>query len=236
MGSVSPGKNPFTTVGGAHYSGQIITTSHDLTPNGGLVREIPLFQLNIGWWNIIIWPDYWSCIKQPEIKRTHPVQNKPVVTLGSISKPSKGTTLPSINHWRLKMGVSPIWVSFHLVGDVPLNYDFLGQRGCWALLCTLFLQFHEVSTKKALEQFPPVPLICSWVLVGWAQENTMKLYENVLGGIMYDVSMMVFWGARWWSMVEISVKVGPVGGPVIRNNPVKPIYFRPFIGIVSLHL
>ena len=39
-------------------SGQIIATSHDLTPNGGLVREIPLFQGNLGWWNIIIWPDY----------------------------------------------------------------------------------------------------------------------------------------------------------------------------------
>ncbi len=36
---------------------QIIATSHDLTPNGGLVREIPLFQGNPGWWNIIIWPD-----------------------------------------------------------------------------------------------------------------------------------------------------------------------------------
>ncbi len=33
--------------------GQIIATSHDLTPNGGLVREIPLFQGNLGWWNII---------------------------------------------------------------------------------------------------------------------------------------------------------------------------------------
>ncbi len=30
--------------------GQIIATSHDLTPNGGLVRELP-------WWNIIICPD-----------------------------------------------------------------------------------------------------------------------------------------------------------------------------------
>ena len=39
-------------------SGQIIATSHDLTPNGGLVREIPLFQGNLGWWNIIIWPDH----------------------------------------------------------------------------------------------------------------------------------------------------------------------------------
>ncbi len=38
-------------------SGQIIATSHDLTPNGGLVREITLFQGNLGWWNIIIWPD-----------------------------------------------------------------------------------------------------------------------------------------------------------------------------------
>ena len=39
-------------------AGQIIATSHDLTPNGGLVRDIPLFQGNLGWWNIIIWPDY----------------------------------------------------------------------------------------------------------------------------------------------------------------------------------
>ena len=30
-------------------SGQIIATSHDLTPNGGLLREIPLFQENPGW-------------------------------------------------------------------------------------------------------------------------------------------------------------------------------------------
>ena len=38
-------------------SGQIIATSHDLTPNGGLVRETFLFQGKLGWWNIIIWPD-----------------------------------------------------------------------------------------------------------------------------------------------------------------------------------
>ena len=30
-------------------SGQIIATSHDLTPNSGLVREIPIFQGNQGW-------------------------------------------------------------------------------------------------------------------------------------------------------------------------------------------
>ena len=30
-------------------AGQIIATSHDLTRNGGLVREIPLFQGNLGW-------------------------------------------------------------------------------------------------------------------------------------------------------------------------------------------
>ena len=39
-------------------SGQIIATSHDLTRNGGLVREVPLFQGNPGWWNIMICPDY----------------------------------------------------------------------------------------------------------------------------------------------------------------------------------
>ncbi len=38
-------------------TGQIIATSHDLTRNDGLVREIPLFQGNLGWWNIIIWLD-----------------------------------------------------------------------------------------------------------------------------------------------------------------------------------
>ena len=32
-------------------SGQIIATSHDLTPNGGLVSETRLFQGNLGWWN-----------------------------------------------------------------------------------------------------------------------------------------------------------------------------------------
>ena len=31
---------------GSKSSGQIIATSHDLTSNGGLVREIPLFQGN----------------------------------------------------------------------------------------------------------------------------------------------------------------------------------------------
>ena len=42
-------------------TGQIIATSHELTPNGGLVREIPLFQGNLGWWNIIIWPETMHC-------------------------------------------------------------------------------------------------------------------------------------------------------------------------------
>ncbi len=43
----------------ADPSGQIIATSHDLTPNGCLVRSISLFQENLGWWNLIIWPDPW---------------------------------------------------------------------------------------------------------------------------------------------------------------------------------
>ena len=30
-------------------SGQIIATSHDLTPKGSQGREIPLFQRNLGW-------------------------------------------------------------------------------------------------------------------------------------------------------------------------------------------
>ena len=41
-----------------HGSGQIIATPHDLTPNGGLVREIPLFQGLEGlvkYYNLTIW-------------------------------------------------------------------------------------------------------------------------------------------------------------------------------------
>ena len=38
-------------------SGQILATSHDLTPKGSWEREITLFQGNLAWWNIIIWPD-----------------------------------------------------------------------------------------------------------------------------------------------------------------------------------
>ena len=44
-------------------SGQIIATSNDLTPNGGLVREIPLFQGNLGSWNIIIWPEWFVTLQ-----------------------------------------------------------------------------------------------------------------------------------------------------------------------------
>ena len=36
-------------------------TSRYLTPNGGLVREITLLHGNLGWWNIMIWPDVYLC-------------------------------------------------------------------------------------------------------------------------------------------------------------------------------
>ena len=35
------------------FQPETIPTSHDLTPNAGLVREISLFQGNLGWRNII---------------------------------------------------------------------------------------------------------------------------------------------------------------------------------------
>ena len=40
-----------------HGSGQIIATSHDLTLNGGLVRELPQNPLNSGLGIILIFPD-----------------------------------------------------------------------------------------------------------------------------------------------------------------------------------
>ena len=53
------GENPPSS-SSSYTSGQILATSHDLTPNGGLVREIPLFQENLDWLDIIIWPDAWK--------------------------------------------------------------------------------------------------------------------------------------------------------------------------------
>ena len=44
-----PGCFVVAEVGVVDFSGQIIATSHDQTPNGGLVWEIPLFQGNLGW-------------------------------------------------------------------------------------------------------------------------------------------------------------------------------------------
>ncbi len=38
--------------------------THRFAPNGGLVREVPVFQENPGWWNIIICPDNMSCFKK----------------------------------------------------------------------------------------------------------------------------------------------------------------------------
>ena len=48
--------------GQTYITGQMIAISHDLTWKGSWGREIleiPLFQENLGWWNIIIWPDKW---------------------------------------------------------------------------------------------------------------------------------------------------------------------------------
>ena len=47
LGALSP---PYLILSGIcnNLSGQIIATSNDLTPNGGLAREISLFQGNLG--------------------------------------------------------------------------------------------------------------------------------------------------------------------------------------------
>ena len=43
-----------------NFSDQIIATSHNrFPPKGSWEREIPLFQGNLGWSNIISWPDHY---------------------------------------------------------------------------------------------------------------------------------------------------------------------------------
>ena len=57
MGKWSNLTNIFQMGWNHQLAGQIMATSYDPTPNGGLVREIPLFQGSLGWWHIIIWPE-----------------------------------------------------------------------------------------------------------------------------------------------------------------------------------
>ena len=46
--------------------GQIKATSHG-PPKGSWGREIPLFPGHLGWWNIIIWPDFIYAMNQWKI-------------------------------------------------------------------------------------------------------------------------------------------------------------------------
>ncbi len=46
------------------------------TPNGGLVREFPLFQGNLGWWNIIIWPEWMSLTNSPLLEQLRFIVSK----------------------------------------------------------------------------------------------------------------------------------------------------------------
>ena len=47
---------------------RIETVSKECQKSGVLVREIPLFQGNLGWWNTIIWPDPMNEEKLPQWK------------------------------------------------------------------------------------------------------------------------------------------------------------------------
>ena len=88
---------------GYNQSGQIIATSHDLTPNGGLVREIPLFQGNLSWWNIIIWPDQYIGDLKP-------------INLGLNTFIFQGFGVPSwcflgcSPSWKVKLGITRCWL------------------------------------------------------------------------------------------------------------------------------
>ncbi len=46
-------------IGGKSMSGQIIATSAEVTPNGGLVRESPQNALNSGLGTVVICPAIW---------------------------------------------------------------------------------------------------------------------------------------------------------------------------------
>ena len=63
-------------------SGQIITTSAEVTPNGGLIREYPQNGLNSGLGIIVICPDYVACelcrVKTILVSLHHSLMEAPV--------------------------------------------------------------------------------------------------------------------------------------------------------------
>ena len=83
-------------------SAQIIGTSHDLTPNGGSARGIPLFQGNLGWRKIIIWPDWilraapQKIPNRPFCHYNPPQKRQCVPTKGTISKGNESSN-PTID-------------------------------------------------------------------------------------------------------------------------------------------
>ena len=58
--------------------GQIIATSHDLTPKCGWGREIPVFQVSLGWWIIVVWPVVVDIHRKPCFMRATSVQLAPL--------------------------------------------------------------------------------------------------------------------------------------------------------------
>ena len=100
---------------GEHFSGQIITTSAEVTLNGGLIRELPQNPLNSGWGIILICPDfYWSWTK-----KSSPKSVAPLSILGLLHPRSLTASFPLKNGgWKT---ILSYWVSVTFRGEL-LNF------------------------------------------------------------------------------------------------------------------
>ena len=76
-----------------YNSGQIIATSYDLTPKGSKRREIPLFQRNLGWWNMVfgqLVPNI-SCLSYTSNRSTRSTISSTWLVLASTPNTGSGT-------------------------------------------------------------------------------------------------------------------------------------------------
>ncbi len=113
-----------------------IATSHgSLTPNGGLVREIPLFQGNVGWWNIF---PFGQKNGRPCFIKRLSWQRLSQLSLFSWPSqlPQKNWCLNGSTHWIF--GGAPI--IFHIISEVFFEGRFL--RTPWYL--DFFHPFHPM--------------------------------------------------------------------------------------------
>ncbi len=122
---------------------------HDLTrpgpQNRGLVRAIPLFQGNLGWWNMIIWPD--NLIQQKELPHSFQKDDWKASVFFGIILASELKSFQCLNNCPVSADLTPrplpLRIAILLFGPGPLHVPDAGYQ--MALLQSVCLMCHDMK-------------------------------------------------------------------------------------------